>query len=72
MTLDDMSVLVAEVEAMDIVNNSLKSDQHKLPPGKGPKAKEDAMLALEVKPGKAPKQKKRAEEGSRRKLPDEA
>jgi hypothetical protein len=72
MTLDDMSVLVAEVEAMDIVNNSLNSDQHKLPPGKGPKAKEDAMPALETKRGKTPKQKKRSEEGPRRKLPDEA
>ena len=27
MTLDDMSVLVADVEAMDIVNNTLKSEQ---------------------------------------------
>ena len=72
MTLDDMSVLVAEAEAMDIVNNSLKSDQQKLPPGKGPKAKEDSMTALETKPGKTPKQKKKSEEGLRRKLPDEA
>ena len=71
-TLDDMTVLVAEAEAMDIVNNSLKSDQQKLPPGKGPKAKEDSMTALETKPGKTPKQKKKSEEGLRRKLPDEA
>ena len=34
MTLDDISVLMAEAEAMDIVNNSLKSDQHKIPPDK--------------------------------------
>ena len=51
MTLDNMSVLVADVEAMDIVNNSLKSEQQKLAPGKGQKTKEDGMLALEVKPG---------------------
>ena len=58
MTLDAMTVLVAESEAMDIVNNSLKSDQHKQPPGKGPKPKEDSMTALETKPSKPPKQKK--------------
>ena len=50
MTLDNMSVLVADVEAMDIVNNSLKSEQQKLAPGKGQKTKEDGMLAL-VKQG---------------------
>ena len=72
MTLDAMTVLVAESEAMDIVNKSLKSDQQKPPPGKGPKAKEDSMTALETKPGKPPKQKKKPEEGLRRKLPDEA
>ena len=37
-TLDDMTVLVAEAEAMDIVNNSLKSDQQKLPPRQGTKS----------------------------------
>ena len=72
MTLDDMSVLVADVEAMDIVNNSLKSEQPKLPPGKGQKTKEDAMPALEVKPGKTLKPKKKTEEKPRWKLPDEA
>ena len=72
MTLDDMSVLVADVEAMDIVNNSLKSEQPKFPPGKGQKTKEDAMRALEVKPGKTLKPKKKTEEKPRRKLPDEA
>ena len=71
MTLDAMTVLVAEAEAMDIVNNSLKSDHQKQPPGKGPKPKEDSMTALETKP-KPPKQKKKAEEGPRRRLPDEA
>ena len=37
MTLDAMTVLVAEAEAMDIVNNSLKSDQQKHPPQQGTK-----------------------------------
>ena len=66
MTLDNMSVLVADVEAMDIVNNSLKSEQPKLAPGKGQKTKEDAMPALEVKPGKTLKSKKKTEERPRR------
>ena len=46
MTLDEMPTLVAEAEAMDIINNSLKPEQTKVPQGKG-KTKEDAMQALE-------------------------
>ena len=71
MTLDEMTMLVAEAEAMDIINNSLKSEQPKVPHVKGPKAKEDAMQALEVKPVK-PLKKKKTEDRPRRKLPDEA
>ena len=73
MTLDDMTILVADVEAMDIVNNSLKHDQPKVTPGNGKKTKEDAMQAQgEVKPGKTVKPKKKNEDKLRRKLPDEA
>ena len=40
MTLDDMTILVADVEAMDIVNNSLKHDQPKVTSGSGKKGME--------------------------------
>ena len=68
MTLEAMTTLVAESEAMDIINASLKPDQHKLPPSKG-KPKEEAMTTVET-----PLKKKKAEEKEkpRRKLPDEA
>ena len=68
MTLDEMTTLVAEAEAMDIINNSLKPEHTKVPQGKG-KTKEDAMPALEK-----PVKKKKAvdKEKPRRKLPDEA
>ena len=46
MTLEAMTTLVAESEAMDIINPSLKPDQHKLPPSKG-KTKEEAMTTVE-------------------------
>ena len=68
MTLEVMTTLVAEAEAMDITNNSLKSEQPKVTQVKGPKAKEDAMQAVEVKPLK----KKKTKERPRRKLLDEA
>ena len=71
MTLDAMTVLVAEQEAMDIVNNSFKSDHQKQPVNKAQKPKEESMAALETKP-KPPKQKKKTEGGARRGLPDEA
>ena len=66
MTLDEMTMLVAEAEAMDIINNSLMSEQPKVPHVKGSKAREDAMQALEVKPLK----KKKSEDRPRRKLLD--
>ena len=68
MTLDEMTTLVAKAEAMYIINNSLKSEEPKVTQVKGPKAKEDAMQALKVKPLK----KKKTEKRPRRKLSDEA
>ena len=62
MRLDEMSILVADVEAMDIINNSLKSEQPMLPLGKGQNSKEDTIPAQEVKPGKLLKPKKKTEE----------
>ena len=42
-TLDEMTVLIAEVEAMDIVNSTLKLDTPKVPPGEVKKKKENAL-----------------------------
>ena len=55
MTLDEMTTLVAESEAMDIINASLKPEQPKVPPSKG-KPKEEAMPAV-----KKPLKKKKTE-----------
>ena len=35
MTLDEMTTLVSEAEAMDIINKSLKQEHNKAPPVKG-------------------------------------
>ena len=69
MTLEAMPTLVAESEAMDLINASLRSEQVKVPPGKVAKPKEEAMQAV-----KKPVKKKEADKKERpkRKLPDEA
>ena len=69
MTLEAMTTLVAESEAMEIINASLKPEQPNFPTGKGTKQKEDAMPAVE-KPSKKGEAEKK--EKPRRKLPDEA
>ena len=46
MTLDEMTILVADVEVMDIVNNTLKHNQPKITPGNGKKPKEDAGFPI--------------------------
>ena len=70
MTLDEMTILVAESEAMDVINASLKPEHSKVPSSKG-KPKEDAMPAVE-KPLKKKLEEKPEKEKLRRKLPDEA
>ena len=69
MTLEAMTTLVAESEAMDLINASLRSEQVKVPPAKVAKPKEEAMQAVEK-----PVKKKEAEKKERpkRKLLDEA
>ena len=70
MTLDEMTILVAESEAMDVINASLKPEHSKVPPSKA-KPKEDAMPAVE-KPLKKKSEEKPEKEKLRKKLPDEA
>ena len=71
MTLDDMTILVAESEAMDVINASLKPVHPKIPPNKG-KSKEDAMPAIDKPLKKKKSEDKPEKEKPRRKLPDEA
>ena len=72
-TLDEMTVLIAELEAMDIVNNTLKLDTPKVPHGDGKKKKEDAMQAQTgMKQTDMKQGKKKKVEAPRRRLPDEA
>ena len=70
-TLDEMTVLIAELEAMDIVNSTLKLDTPKVPHGDGKKKKEDAMQAqTEMKQVK--KKKVEVVPQPQRQLPEEA
>ena len=64
MTLDEMTTLVAESEAMDVINASLNPEQPKVPSSKG-NSMEEAMPGVE-KPLK--KKKREEKEKPRRKF----